>query len=159
MQEIMKFFQDMFLDLFDNFQEVFLSIIVMVIVMILGFIISWFIKKLLGKLLVLFRFDRWAQDAGMITFLKRAASGVRLPLSEQDRFTGSSSSFSCPSGLTTWGSRSSRVCFQDLLGPSQHHSIAGPSHHRHHIQQFLGRIIYLTCENARISMPTSSPKG
>ena len=77
MQEIMKFFQDMFLDLFDNFQEVFLSIIVMVIVMILGFIVSWFIKKLLGKVLVLFRFDKWAQDARIVTFLEKG--GIHSP--------------------------------------------------------------------------------
>jgi hypothetical protein len=68
-QEIVKFFQDLFLDLWDNFQEVFLQIIIMVIVMILGFIVSWLVKKLLGKILLLFRFDKWAEEAGIAKFL------------------------------------------------------------------------------------------
>ena len=66
-----EFFQDMFLDLYENFTEVFLNIIVMVFVMIVGFIISWFIKKVLGKLLILFRFDKWAKDVGIINFLEK----------------------------------------------------------------------------------------
>jgi hypothetical protein len=65
------FFKDMFVDLYENFTEVFLNIIVMIIVMIGGFIISWFIKKLLVKVLVLFRFDKWAAEVGVVNFLKK----------------------------------------------------------------------------------------
>ncbi len=65
------FFKDMFVDLYENFTEVFLNIIVMIIVMIGGFIISWFIKKLLVKFLVLFRFDRWAAEVGVVNFLEK----------------------------------------------------------------------------------------
>jgi len=59
------------LDLYDNFTEVFLSIIGMVVVLIVGFIISWFIKKLLARLLILFRFDKWANEVGIISFLQK----------------------------------------------------------------------------------------
>ena len=72
-----SFFTEMFLDLYENFSEVFLNVIVMIIVMIAGLIISWFVKKLVQKLLILFRFDRWAHDSGMVTFLERG--GVTSP--------------------------------------------------------------------------------
>lgn len=72
-----EFFKDMFVDLYDNFTEVFLNIIVMIIVMILGVIVSWFIKKVLVKLLILFRFDQWAQQAGVTNFLEKG--GVKIP--------------------------------------------------------------------------------
>ncbi|MCX5815500.1 MAG: hypothetical protein NTX75_04560 [Proteobacteria bacterium] len=66
-----EFFKDMFLDLYENFTDVFLNVIVMVIVMIGGFIISWFIKKLIARLLMLFRFDKWAKDVGIVNFLEK----------------------------------------------------------------------------------------
>jgi len=66
-----EFFKDMFLDLYENFTEVFLNVIVMVIVMIGGFIISWFIKKLIARILMLFRFDNWAKDVGIVNFLEK----------------------------------------------------------------------------------------
>ncbi|OPY65992.1 MAG: hypothetical protein A4E63_02740 [Syntrophorhabdus sp. PtaU1.Bin050] len=68
---MLDFFKDMMLDLYDNFTEVFLSIIGMVVVLIVGFIISWFIKKLLARLLILFRFDKWANEVGIISFLQK----------------------------------------------------------------------------------------
>ncbi|MBP8626286.1 MAG: hypothetical protein KBI10_06310 [Syntrophorhabdales bacterium] len=68
---MIEFLRDLFLDLYENFTDVFLNIIVMIVVMIGGFIISWFIKKLLSRLLVIFRFDRWADDVGIINFLKK----------------------------------------------------------------------------------------
>ncbi|MBA4391552.1 MAG: hypothetical protein C0399_11545 [Syntrophus sp. (in: bacteria)] len=71
-----EFFKDMFVDLYENFTEVFLNIIVMIIVMIGGVIISWFIKKLLVKLLMLFRFDKWAQEVGVVNFLEKG--GVKI---------------------------------------------------------------------------------
>ncbi len=66
----------MFIDLYENFTEVFLNIIVMIIVMAMGFIISWFIKKVLVKLLMLFRFDKWAQEVGITNFLEKG--GVKI---------------------------------------------------------------------------------
>lgn len=68
---MLDFFKDMMLDLYDNFTEVFLSIIGMVVVLMVGFIISWFIKKLLARLLILFRFDKWANEVGIIGFLQK----------------------------------------------------------------------------------------
>ena len=61
----------MFLDLYDNFAEVFFNIILMVVVMIAGFIVSWVVRKLIEKLLILFRFDKWAAGVGIVTFLER----------------------------------------------------------------------------------------
>ncbi|MBP1732375.1 MAG: conserved rane protein of unknown function, partial [Deltaproteobacteria bacterium] len=61
----------MFSEFYDYFSEVFLSIIVMIVVMFAGLIISWFAKKLVENLLVLFRLDRWAADAGITNFLAR----------------------------------------------------------------------------------------
>lgn len=66
-----EFLTDMFLDLYENFTDVFLNVIVMVIVMIGGFIISWFIKKLIARILMLFRFDKWAKDVGIVNFLEK----------------------------------------------------------------------------------------
>lgn len=66
-----EFFRDLFLDLYENFTDIFLNILVMIVVMIGGFIISWFIKKLLAKVLMIFKFDKWAEDVGIINFLKK----------------------------------------------------------------------------------------
>lgn len=66
-----SFFSDMFLDLYENFQEVFLNILVMLLIMILGLVVSWFLRKLMEKLLILFRFDKWAASVGIVTFLQR----------------------------------------------------------------------------------------
>jgi hypothetical protein len=73
MQEIftLKFYQDMFLDLYDYFQDFIQNILFMVVIMIIGFIFSWFVKKLLSKMLVWFRFDKWAQEAGITNFLEK----------------------------------------------------------------------------------------
>lgn len=68
---MIEFLKDLFLDLYENFTDIFLNIIVMVVVMIGGFIISWFVKKLLSRLLVIFKFDRWAEDSGIVNFLKK----------------------------------------------------------------------------------------
>jgi hypothetical protein len=66
-----SFFSDMFLDLYENFSEVFLNILVMLLIMIVGFVLSWFIRKLIERLLMLFRFDKWAAGVGIVTFLER----------------------------------------------------------------------------------------
>jgi hypothetical protein len=65
------FFSDMMLDLWENFSDVFRNVLVMLAIMILGFIISWVIRKLIEKLLILFRFDKWADGTGIVTFLER----------------------------------------------------------------------------------------
>lgn len=65
------FFSDMMLDLWENFSDVFQNVLFMLGIMITGFVISWIIRKLLEKLLMLFRFDKWADGAGIITFLER----------------------------------------------------------------------------------------
>jgi hypothetical protein len=160
MQEIGKFFQDMFLDLFDNFQEVFLSILVMVIVMILGFIISWFIKKLLGKALVLFRFDKWAQDAGIGTFLEKGGihSPPSLILSKIVYwiFIVLFLSFGLNyMGITQFSEYASRIssALPNII-VSLVILIIGII-----FSNFLGRIIYLTCENARIKYGEFIAKG
>ena len=67
----------MFVDLYENLTEIFQSIIVMIIVMILGFIVSWFIKRVLVKILMLFRFDKWAHEVGITAFLEKG--GVTIP--------------------------------------------------------------------------------
>jgi hypothetical protein len=72
-----EFFKDMFIDLYENLTEIFQSIIVMIIVMILGFIVSWFIKRALVKILMLFRFDKWAHEVGITAFLEKG--GVQIP--------------------------------------------------------------------------------
>jgi len=69
------FFSDMFLDLWENFSDVFFNILVMLLIMIAGSILSWVVKKAVEKLLILFRFDKWAANVGVVTFLERG--GVR----------------------------------------------------------------------------------
>ncbi len=160
MHEIMKFFQDLFLDLFDNFQEVFLNIIVMIIVMILGFIISWFVKKLLSKALVLFRFDKWAQDAGIITFLEKG--GIKTPPSlilgkiVYWVFIVLFLSFGLNyMGITQFSEYASRIssALPNIIA-SMVIVIIGII-----FSNFLGRIIYLTCENAKIKYGDFIAKG
>ncbi len=160
MQEILKFFQEMFLDLFDNFQEVFLNIIVMIVVMIMGFIISWFVKKLLSKLLILFRFDKWAQDAGIVTFLEKG--GIKTPpslvLSKVVYwvFIVLFLSFGLNyMGITQFSEYASRVssALPNIIA-SLVIVIIGII-----FSNFLGRIIYLTCENAKIKYGDFIAKG
>lgn len=73
MREILtlQFWQDMFLDFYDYFQDVYQNILFMVVIMIIGFIFSWLVKKLLSKMLIWFRFDKWAQEAGITGFLEK----------------------------------------------------------------------------------------
>ncbi|HEX2977288.1 MAG TPA: hypothetical protein VHO68_15235 [Bacteroidales bacterium] len=79
MQEMLtwSFWQEMLLDLKDTFMEIFPNIIFMLLIMICGFIISWFIKVILSKLLKLFRFDKWALEVGISSFLEKG--GVETP--------------------------------------------------------------------------------
>lgn len=156
----MKFFQDMFLDLFDNFQEVFLNIIVMVIVMIMGFIISWFVKKLLSKVLVLFRFDKWAQDAGIVTFLEKGgiknSPSLILAKIVYWVFIVLFLSFGLNyMGITQFSEYASRIsqALPNIIA-SLVIVIIGII-----LSNFIGRIIYLTCENAKIKYGDFIAKG
>ena len=65
------FFYDMFLDLWENFQDVFYNVLVMLGIMIVGAVFSWLVRKAVEKLLILFRFDKWAANVGVVTFLER----------------------------------------------------------------------------------------
>jgi hypothetical protein len=65
------FFSDMMLDLWENFSDVFWNVLVMLGIMILGFVISWVVRKLIEKFLILFRFDKWADGTGIVTFLEK----------------------------------------------------------------------------------------
>jgi len=65
------FFYDMFLDLWENFQDVFYNILIMLLIMIVGSILSWLVRKAVEWLLMLFRFDKWAGNVGIATFLER----------------------------------------------------------------------------------------
>ena len=69
------FLYDMFFDLWENFQDVFYNVLVMLGIMIAGAIFSWLVRWAIEKLLILFRFDKWAGDVGMVNFLERG--GVR----------------------------------------------------------------------------------
>jgi hypothetical protein len=155
-----EFFKDLFLDLYDNFSEVFLNIIVMAIVMIGGVIISWFIKKLLARLLILFRFDKWASEVGIIAFLEKG--GVKtLPsviLSKIIYWIFIVAFFSF--GL-------------NFIGISQFTEYAARiSGYLPHIivsiviviigiifSNFISRVIYMTCENANLKYGDLIAKG
>lgn len=160
MREILKFFQDMFLDLYDNFQEVFLNILVMIIVMIMGLIISWFIKKLMVRVLVLFRFDKWAQDAGINEFLEKG--GIHTPASlilgkivywvSIVLFLSFGLNYM---GMTQFSEYASRISTAlPNIVVSLMIVIMGII-----FSNFLGRVIYLTCENAKIKYGDFIAKG
>lgn len=146
---MVDFFRDMFLDLYDNFTEVFLNIIVMIIVMIGGFIISWFIKKLLARLLILFRFDKWANEVGIINFLQKG--GVQtLPSLVISKivywvfivvFFSFGMNFIGISQFTEYASRVSSAL--PLIVVSIVIIIIGII-----LSNFISRVIYLACENS-----------
>ncbi|OPY67532.1 MAG: hypothetical protein A4E57_02262 [Syntrophorhabdaceae bacterium PtaU1.Bin034] len=146
-----SFFSDMFLDLYENFSEVFLNIIVMLVVMIAGFIISWFVRKLIEKLLILFRFDKWASGAGIITFLERG--GVKSqPSTIISRivfwifiitFFSFGLNFIGISQFTEYASRITSALPYVVI--STIIVIVGII-----FSTFLSRVIYMACENANI---------
>lgn len=145
------FFRDLFIDLYENFSEVFLNILVMVIVMIGGFIISWVIKKLFEKLLVLFRFDKWAENIGITNFLKKG--GIQA------------SSSSILSKIVYWVFVVSFFSFGlNFIGITQFTEyVSKISNALPYIivsliiivlgiifSNFISRVIYVTCENANV---------
>jgi hypothetical protein len=141
----------MFLDIYENFSEVFLNIIVMLVVMIAGFIISWFVRKLIEKLLILFRFDKWASGAGIITFLERG--GVKSqPSTIISRivfwifiitFFSFGLNFIGISQFTEYASRITSALPYVVI--STIIVIVGII-----FSTFLSRVIYMACENANI---------
>jgi hypothetical protein len=155
-----EFFRDMFLDLYENFTEVFLNIIVMVIVMMGGFIISWFIKKLLGRLLMLFRFDKWAKDVGIINFLEKG--GVKtLPSLILSKiaywvfiiaFFSFGLNFIGISQFTEYATRVSSALPNIVV--SLVIIVLGII-----FSNFLSRVIFVTCENANIKYGDLIAKG
>jgi hypothetical protein len=155
-----EFFRDMFLDLYENFTEVFLNVLVMVIVMIGGFIVSWFIKKLLGKLLILFRFDKWAKDVGIINFLEKG--GVKtlpsLILSKIVYWIFIVAFFSFGLnfiGMTQFSEYASKVSSAlPSIVISLVIVIMGII-----FSNFISRVIYMACENANIKYGDFLAKG
>ncbi|HBA53419.1 mechanosensitive ion channel family protein [Syntrophorhabdus aromaticivorans] len=157
---MVDFFKDMMLDLYDNFTEVFLSIIGMVVVLIVGFIISWFIKKLLARLLILFRFDKWANEVGIIGFLQKG--GVKtLPSLVLSKivywifivvFFSFGLNFIGISQFSEYASRISAAL--PLIVVSIIIIIIGII-----LSNFIGRVIYLACENANLKYGDPIAKG
>jgi hypothetical protein len=157
---MIEFLKELFLDLKDNFTEVFQSIFVMIIVMIGGIIVSWFIKKLLARLLILFRFDKWANEAGLINFLQKG--GVKtLPSIVISKivfwifivvFFSFGLNFIGITQFTEYASRVSSAL--PLIVVSIVIIIIGII-----LSNFISRVIYLACENANIKYGDPIAKG
>jgi hypothetical protein len=160
LKDLSTFFAELFVDLYENFREIFLSIIVMVIVMVGGFIISWFIKKLLARLLVFFRFDKWADEVGMINFLQKG--GVKTPpsviLSKIVHWIFIVVFFSFGLnfiGITQFTEYASRISSAlPLIVVSLVILVIGII-----FSNFIGRVIHVTCENASIRYGDALAKG
>jgi len=160
MREIIKFCQDFFVDLYDNFQEVFFNIFFMVVVMVLGFIVSWLLKWFLSRILMWFRFDKWAREAGIIGFLEKG--GVTTPpsliLSKIIYwiFIVFFLSYALNiAGITQFAEYASRI---SAALPSIIVSlvivIVGII-----FSNFIGKVVFLACENARIKYGDFIAKG
>lgn len=155
-----EFFRDLFFDLYENFTEVFLNILVMVVVMVGGLIISWVIKKLLARLLILFRFDRWAADVGIVNFLDKG--GVKtLPSVILSKivywifvvaFLSFGLNFIGMSQFTEYATKISTTLPHIVI--SLVIVIMGII-----FSNFLSRVIYMTCENANIKYGDIIAKG
>ncbi|MCX8021578.1 MAG: hypothetical protein N2745_02270 [Syntrophorhabdaceae bacterium] len=155
-----EFFTDLFIDLYENFSDIFLNVIVMVIVMIAGFIITWFIKKVFEKLLVLFRFDKWAKDVGIVNFLEKG--GVKSqPSTILSKivywiliiaFFSFGMNFIGIYQFTEYASRISNAFPSIVI--SVIIIIMGII-----FSNFLSRVVYMTCENANIKYGDFIGKG
>ncbi len=150
----------MFLDLFDYFQDVYQSILVMVFIMLIGFIFSWLVKKILSRLLMLFRFDKWAQEVGIINFLEKG--GVKtLPSLILSKivywifivfFLSASLNLASISQFSDYASRISAALPSIIV--SLVIVIIGII-----FSNFISRVIYLTSENAHITYGDFIAKG
>ncbi|MCX7857526.1 MAG: hypothetical protein N2513_06035 [Deltaproteobacteria bacterium] len=143
--------RDLFLDLYENFTEIFLNILVMVIVMIGGVIVSWLIKKVVEKLLLLLRFDKWAEDSGVLNFLKKGGikSNPSTIMSKIVYWIFIISFFSFGLnfiGITQFSEYASRISSAlPVIIASVVIIIVGII-----FSNFMGRLIFMTCENANI---------
>jgi hypothetical protein len=149
---IREWFSDMFIDLYENFSAVFISIIVFVAAMLVGFIAGWMISWLIEKMLILFRFDKWADEVGIIGFLKKG--GVKTQPSRIARrlifwvvvITFFSWGLSWV-GVTQFAEYASRITSAlPYVVISTIIVIVGII-----FSSFLSRVIYLTCENANVA--------
>ncbi len=155
-----EFFRDLFFDLYENFTEVFLNVLVMVVVMVGGLIISWFLKKLLARLLIIFRFDRWAADVGIVNFLDKG--GVKtLPSVILSKivywifivaFLSFGLNFIGMSQFTEYATKISATLPHIVI--SLVIVIIGII-----FSNFLSRVIFMTCENANIRYGDIIAKG
>jgi hypothetical protein len=162
MQEIitLQFWQDMFLDFYDYFQDVYQNILVMVVIMVIGLIISWLVKKFLSKMLKWFRFDKWAQEAGITNFLEKG--GVQtLPSLILSKiiywifivfFLSVGLNMAGISQFSEYASRISTAL--PIIIVSFIIVIVGII-----FSNFIGRVIYLGCENARFQYGDFIAKG
>jgi hypothetical protein len=162
MQEIFtwQFWQDLFRDIWESSQDFFLNILVMIVIMIIGFIISWLVKMLLSKTLKWFRFDKWAQEAGITNFLEKG--GVQtLPSLILSKivywifivfFLSYGLNFA---GITQFSEYASRISAAlPIIIVSFVIVIVGII-----FSNFIGRVIYLGCENARFQYGDFIAKG
>jgi hypothetical protein len=160
MQEILSFFRDMFLDLYDYFQDVFQNILFIVFIMIIGLIISWLVKKFLSKILIWFRFDKWAQETGITIFLEKG--GVQtlpsLILSKIIYWIFIVFFLSVGlniAGISQFSEYASRIAAAiPIIIVSLVIVIVGII-----FSNFIGKAIYLGCENARIQYGEFIAKG
>lgn len=162
MQEIitLKFWQDMLLDLYDYFQDAFQNILFMLLIMVIGFIFSWLVKKFLSKILILFRFDKWAQEAGITSFLEKG--GVQtLPSLILSKiiywifivfFLSVALNLAGISQFSEYATRISAAL--PIVIVSLVIVIVGII-----FSNFISRVIYLGCENARIQYGDFIAKG
>lgn len=146
-----EFLKDLLIDLYENFTEIFLSILVMVIVMLGGIVISWFIRKLFEKVLLLLRFDKWAEDSGVSNFLKKGGvtSNPSTILSKIVYWIFIISFFSFGLnfiGITQVSEYASRISSAlPTIVASVIIIIIGII-----FSNFIGRLILITCENANV---------
>jgi hypothetical protein len=155
-----QFWQDLFRDIWESSQDFFLNILVMIVIMIIGFIISWLVKMLLSKTLKWFRFDKWAQEAGITNFLEKG--GVQtLPSLILSKiiywifivfFLSYGLNFA---GITQFSEYASRISAAlPIIIVSFVIVIVGII-----FSNFIGRVIYLGCENARFQYGDFIAKG
>lgn len=157
---VKEFFRDLFVDLYENFTEIFLNVLIMAMVMIGGVVISWLIKRLVSKLLVLFRFDKWAENTGIANFLNKG--GVTVPPSTVLSriiywvFIVAFFSFGLNFiGITQFSEYLSKfTAALPLIVVSLIILIIGII-----FSNFLSRLIFLACENAKVKYGELIAKG
>ena len=162
MQEIftLQFWQELLKDIWESSQDFFLNIFVIIVIMIIGFIFSWFVKMLLSKILKWFRFDKWAQEARITNFLEKG--GVQtLPSLILSKiiywifivfFLSYALNFAGISQFSEYAARISAAL--PIVIVSFVIVIVGII-----FSNFISRVIYLGCENARFQYGEFIAKG